>query len=94
MAEAPPPPALNFPRSIAVSSNGTVYIADTGNHAIRVLTPSFPTLSTSGVANAASFAARISPGALASIFGTGFGTSTFQADDGFTWPTNSQQASA
>jgi uncharacterized protein (TIGR03437 family) len=78
--------ALNFPRSIAVSSNGTVYIADTGNHAIRVLTPSFPTIG--GVTNAASFTARISPGALASVFGTGFGAATFLADDGFAWPTS------
>ena len=50
--------ALNFPRSIAVRSNGTVYIADTGNHVIRTLTPSFPTISTNGVTNAASFATR------------------------------------
>jgi uncharacterized protein (TIGR03437 family) len=78
--------ALNFPRSIAVSSNGTVYIADTNNHVIRVLTPSFPTISANGVTNAASFAARISPGALASVFGTGFGTGTFLADSGFAWP--------
>ena len=77
--------ALNFPRSIAVSPNGTVYIADTNNHVIRVLTPAFPTIG--GVGNAASGAARISPGALASIYGTGFGTSTFLADDGSTWPT-------
>ena len=32
--------SLSFPRSIAVSSNGKVYIADTGNHVIRTLTPS------------------------------------------------------
>ncbi|MCX6632346.1 MAG: SMP-30/gluconolactonase/LRE family protein [Candidatus Solibacter sp.] len=78
---------LNFPRSIAVRSDGTVYIADTNNHVIRVLTPTFPTINSNGVTNAASFAARISPGALASIFGTGFGTATYQADDGFAWPT-------
>ena len=78
--------ALNFPRSIAVSSNGTVYIADTGNHAIRVLTPTFPAIG--GVSNAASGTARISPGALASIYGSGFGTSMFVADDGRPWPTS------
>ena len=49
---------------------------------IRTLTPTFPTISTNGVTNAASFATRISPGALASVFGTGFGTSTYLADDG------------
>jgi uncharacterized protein (TIGR03437 family) len=78
--------ALNFPRSIAVSPNGTVYIADTGNHAIRVLTPTFPAIG--GVSNAASGTARISPGALASIYGSGFGTSMFVADDGRPWPTS------
>jgi adhesin/invasin len=66
-------------------SRVAVYIADTGNHAIRVLNPTFPSIG--GVTNAASYATRISPGALASIFGTGFGTTTFQADDGFNWPT-------
>jgi uncharacterized protein (TIGR03437 family) len=79
---------LNFPRSVAVSPNGTVYIADTGNHAIRVLTPTFPAIASNGVGNAASYTPRISPGALASIFGTGFGTSTFVADDGRPWPTS------
>jgi uncharacterized protein (TIGR03437 family) len=79
---------LNFPRSVAVSPNGTVYIADTGNHAIRVLTPTFPAIASNGVGNAASYKPRISPGALASIFGTGFGTSTFVADDGRPWPTS------
>jgi uncharacterized protein (TIGR03437 family) len=78
--------ALNYPRSIAVSPNGTVYIADTGNHAIRVLTPTFPAIG--GVSNAASGTARISPGALASIYGTGFGTTTFTADDGRPWLTS------
>ena len=79
---------LNFPRSIAVSPNGTVYIADTGNHAIRVLTPTFPAIASNGVGNAASYTPRISPGALASIFGTGFGNATFVADDGRPWPTS------
>ena len=59
--------AMNFPRGVAVSASGTVYIADTANHAIRMLTASFPTISSNGVANAASFATRISPGALASV---------------------------
>ena len=80
--------ALSYPRSIVVSPNGTVYIADTGNHAIRVLTPTYPTIGSNGVTNAASYAPRISPGAIASIFGTGFGNSTFVADDGLAWPTS------
>ena len=85
--------ALYFPRSIAVSPNGTVYIADTGNHMIRTLVPTFPAILSNGVGNAASYAPRISPGALATIFGSGFGTSTFQADDGFAWPTTANLVS-
>jgi uncharacterized protein (TIGR03437 family) len=76
---------LNFPRSVAVSPNGTVYIADTGNQVIRTLTPTFPAIG--GVSNAASGAPRISPGALASVYGTGFGATPFTADDGRPWPT-------
>ncbi len=83
---------LNFPRSIAVSSNGKVYIADTNNHVIRVLIPTFPAIGANGVGNAASFATRISPGALAAVFGTGFGNSTYQADDGRPWPTTTPNA--
>jgi uncharacterized protein (TIGR03437 family) len=81
---------LNFPRDLAVLPDGTIYIADTGNHVIRVLTPTFPAITTTpavGVTNAASYAARISPGALASVFGTGFGTTLFTAKDGTPWPT-------
>ncbi|HEY1495748.1 MAG TPA: hypothetical protein VGF49_14450 [Candidatus Solibacter sp.] len=71
---------LSFPRGIAVASNGTIYIADTNNHVIRALVPTVPAITSGGVVNAASFAARISPGALASVFGTGFGTATVQPD--------------
>jgi uncharacterized protein (TIGR03437 family) len=84
---------LNFPRSIAVGPDGTVYIADTNNHAIRVLTPTYPAITTNGVGNAASYATRISPGALASVFGAGFGSATYQADDGFAWPTSANMVS-
>lgn len=80
--------ALNFPRSVAVSSNGTIYIADTTNNVVRALIPTFPAIGSNGVTNAASYATRISPGALASIFGTGFGSTTFLADDGVAWPTS------
>ncbi len=71
---------LNVPRGIAVASNGTVYIADTANHVIRLLTPTSPTISSGGVVNAASNIARVSPGALATIYGTGFGAATVQLD--------------
>src|SRR5262249_22715633 len=45
-----------------------------------LLTPAFP--SAAGAGNAASFASQVSPGALASIFGTGFGPTTAQGDLG------------
>jgi len=84
---------LSFPRSIALGPNGTIYIADTGNHVIRLLTPAASTINISGVGNAASGAARLSPGSLASVYGSGFGASTFLADEGFTWPTSARGVS-
>jgi uncharacterized protein (TIGR03437 family) len=71
---------LSFPRGIAVAANGTVYFADTNNHVIRALIPTVPAINSGGVVNAASFTARIAPGELASVFGTGFGASTVQPD--------------
>jgi uncharacterized protein (TIGR03437 family) len=84
---------LNFPRGIVVASNGTVYIADTNNNVIRSLTPTTPAIASDGVANAASSVKRISPGAIASVYGTGFGVFTYQADDGYNWPTLASQVS-
>jgi uncharacterized protein (TIGR03437 family) len=70
--------ALNFPRGVAIGPDGRVYFADTGNNVIRVLTAA----SGGGVTNAGSFASKVSPGALASFFGAGFGNLTQQADLG------------
>lgn len=68
------------PRGVAVDSSGNVYIADTENDVIRQLTPTAnPVISTNGVTNAASFQPQISPGALASVFGTGLSDSTYKA---------------
>jgi len=66
------------PRGVAVDSSGNVYIADTENDAIRQLTPSAnPVIFAGGVANAASFQPQVSPGALASVFGTGLSNGTY-----------------
>lgn len=64
--------ALYFPRDVAVDGSGKVFIADTGNNVIRLLTPIAASVSAKGIVNAANFKAPISPGALASLFGTGF----------------------
>jgi uncharacterized protein (TIGR03437 family) len=66
---------LNFPSGVAVDGLGNVYVADTGNNRVRLLQPPAPAISTGGVVNAASFAAPLSPGELASIFGSYFGVS-------------------
>jgi uncharacterized protein (TIGR03437 family) len=71
---------LSFPRGVALTADGKVYVADTANNVIRVLTPAYPTAG--GATNAASFISKVSPGALASIFGTGFGSVTAQGDLG------------
>ncbi len=62
--------ALYFPRGVVVDSQGNVYIADSSNQAIRQLQGTYPAISAGGVTNAASFAQLISPGALATVWGT------------------------
>lgn len=66
---------LNFPSGVAVDTFGDVYVADTGNNRVRLLQPPVAAISTGGVVNGASFAAPLSPGEIASIFGTYFGAS-------------------
>jgi len=64
--------SLNFPHAVAIDSSGKIYIADTSNSTIRVLTPQAPTVTAGSVVNAATFAAPVSPGSLASVFGSMF----------------------
>jgi uncharacterized protein (TIGR03437 family) len=69
---------LNNPLGVAVDSSGNVYIADSGNMAIRELTPaSSPSLI--GVVNAASYQNgtfnQIAPGEIVVIYGQGMGPS-------------------
>lgn len=63
---------VSFPRGILVDSSFNVYIADTSNNVLRELVPVAPAISAGGVVNAASFTAHLSPGALASVFGSNF----------------------
>ncbi len=63
---------LSFPRGILVDSSGNVYVSDTDNNVLRELIPAAPAIAAGGIVNAASFTAHLSPGALASIFGSNF----------------------
>lgn len=65
---------LYFPHGVLVNANGQVYVADTTNNAIRLLQVATPVITDGGVGNAASFSPQISPGALATIFGSNFAT--------------------
>ena len=65
--------AMYFPRGVAVDPSGNIYVADTANSVVRQLQGgALPVVSANGVVNAASFAPQISPGALATVFGSNF----------------------
>ena len=65
---------LNSPTSIAVDSAGNVYVADAGNHAIRLLQPVRPAVTVNAVTNAASnLTGPIAPGEIVVLYGSGIG---------------------
>jgi uncharacterized protein (TIGR03437 family) len=70
---------LNFPRAVAADANGNVYVADTSNNVIRLLTSSAPAILANGVVNAGRFTPQVSPGALASIFGSNIASANASA---------------
>jgi uncharacterized protein (TIGR03437 family) len=57
-----------------VDSANEVYFADAGAGDIYTLMPAGPVVAAGGVVNAASFDAPVSPGSLATVFGTGLST--------------------
>jgi uncharacterized protein (TIGR03437 family) len=65
---------LNFPRALVADAAGNVYVSDTGNSVIRLLQTQTPAIFANGIVNAASFTPQVSAGALASIFGSNFGS--------------------
>lgn len=69
---------LYFPRSVTLDSAGNVYIGDSSNNVVRKLTPVAPATA-NAVVNAAGYAPRISPGSLATLFGTHLGESVATA---------------
>jgi uncharacterized protein (TIGR03437 family) len=65
---------LNGPMGIAVGASGVLYVADSGNNAIRMLTPLSVTMSIAAVTNgASSLPGPISPGEVVVIYGSGLG---------------------
>jgi uncharacterized protein (TIGR03437 family) len=65
---------LNAPTALAVDAAGNVYVADTGNNAVRMLQPGSGGINISAVTNAASsLTGPIAPGELITIYGSGLG---------------------
>jgi uncharacterized protein (TIGR03437 family) len=63
---------FNAPSGIAVDAGGNVYVADTGNNAVRVLRPVSTAISLSAVTNGASNrAGPIAPGEVVALYGSG-----------------------
>ena len=77
---------LNFPAGVGVDSKGNVYVADTQNHVIRLLTPtsappcggSLPTIKPGGVISASAFGASpsIAYGSWIEIYGSNLAAGT------------------
>lgn len=66
--------SLNGPSGLAADSKGNLYIADTGNNAVRMITPSGPGISVAAVTGAASNAlGAIAPGEILVLYGSGMG---------------------
>ena len=78
--------AFYFPRTVAVDASGNIYVGDTINNEVRILTAVAPHITSNGVVNAASYLAQLSPGAFGSVFGSGFGGGSASA--GAPLPTN------
>ena len=67
---------IDAPSQIAVDGEGNLYVADTGNSAVRLLQPNASGISVQSVANAASnLAGPIAPGEIVVLYGSGLGPS-------------------
>lgn len=65
---------LNGPAAVAVDSTGNVYVADAGNHAIRMLQPLAASLRINAVTSGASNQTGvIAPGEVLALYGSGLG---------------------
>ena len=71
---------LNAPEGMAFDAKGNLFVADSGNSAIRELQPLGATISIAGVTNGASnLTAPLSPGEVVVIYGSGLGPSVLAA---------------
>jgi uncharacterized protein (TIGR03437 family) len=63
---------LNFPTGLALDTNGDLYIADSSNNVVRLMTPTAPAVASRGVISASGFGAfnAIAPGSWIEIYGT------------------------
>ena len=68
---------LNGPVGVALDSNGNVYVADSGNNAVRVLNFAGFSLTLSAITNGASNqVGPIAPGEVVALYGSGLGPGT------------------
>ncbi len=70
---------LGFPYGVVLAANGDLFFTDSNNHALRHLVPVLPVISEGGVGNGASGRPQVSPGALASIYGSNFAAADYPA---------------
>ena len=70
---------LNSPIDVALDSAGSLYIADQGNHRVRILTPLGTEPALSAVLNVASFTPGVAPVSIASLFGERLALETVSA---------------
>ena len=70
---------LNTPAAVWADASGNVYVADTGNNAIRLLQPTGSGVTVNAVVNAASNQnGPVAPGEIVVLYGSGLGPSQLQ----------------